>query len=253
LSQSLSADASVQFNAWGQPVGPAVPGWTPRERPRREVLQGSLCRLEPLDLARHVEPLFAAICQDASRWTYLPLAMPAAPSGLAAYLEAANAGPAPRFQTFVIRSVDGAETLGTASFMRIDPDHGSIEVGFVVYGAALAQSPAATEAQYLMARHVFEDLGYRRHEWKCNALNAASRQAAVRLGFRFEGVFRNAMVAQGKSRDTAWFAMTDADWALVKPRQEAWLAPENFDAHRRQRLRLSALISDLWDGTQPVG
>jgi predicted cupin superfamily sugar epimerase/RimJ/RimL family protein N-acetyltransferase len=236
------------------PLGPALPAWRARARPDRRTLVGRLCRLEAYDAQRHVQPLFDALADNRGRWTYLPQSEPATPDQLALILEATNAGDAPAYQTYVICEAHSDVVLGMASYMRIDPANGSIEVGFVVYGEALQRSAAATEAQYLMARHIFDDLGYRRYEWKCNALNVASRSAAVRLGFRYEGVFRNAMVAQGHSRDTAWFAVTDDDWRHVKPRLEAWLASDNFDENGRQRQSLTNDMLHLWgeQEAQPI-
>ncbi len=139
--------------------------------------------------------------------------------------------------------VDNATNLpvGQASYLRIEPAHRSIEVGHIIFTPALQRSPGATEAMYLMARHVFNDLGYRRYEWKCNALNQPSRRAALRLGFTFEGIFRQHMIVKGRNRDTAWFSMLDSEWPQLQSNLEQWLAPSNFDAAGRQRLSLSHL------------
>ncbi|VAW07153.1 Acetyltransferase, GNAT family, partial [hydrothermal vent metagenome] len=136
------------------------------------------------------------------------------------------------------RAVDTGAVLGMASYMRIRPEAGSVEIGCIVFSGALQKTPAATEAMYLMARHIFDDLGYRRYEWKCNDENAASKSAAERLGFQFEGVFRQDMVVKGENRDTAWFSVLDSEWPEVKAGLNAWLAPENFDADGRQRRSL---------------
>lgn len=224
------------------PLGRPLSGWTTRPWPPRQRLDGKHVRLEPLDCAVHGEALFAAVCGDPALWTYLPHPMPTSAAQLTQALAAANAGPQPLFQTLIICDQASGAVLGMISQMRIDPANGSIEVGFVLYGPKLARSRGATEAQALLARHVFEDLGYRRYEWKCNGLNAASRQAAVRLGFRYEGVFRNAMVAQGRNRDTAWYAMTDADWPHIGPVLDAWLADANFEADGCQRQSLTAMM-----------
>jgi RimJ/RimL family protein N-acetyltransferase len=183
------------------------------------------------------------VCADPALWLYLPFECPDSVAALADLLARTNAGEAPHYQTFVILDPEGSQPLGIASFMRVDPAHGSLEVGFVVYGPQLQRTVAATEAQALLAAHVFDDLGYRRYEWKCNALNAASRRAAERLGFQFEGVFRNAGVVKGRSRDTAWYALTDADWPSVRAAFAAWLAPENIGPDGVARQPLTALRS----------
>jgi RimJ/RimL family protein N-acetyltransferase len=133
---------------------------------------------------------------------------------------------------------------GLASYLRVTPELGVIEIGHIWFGVSLQRTTAATEAIYLLARHAFDDLGYRRLEWKCNALNAASRRAAERFGFRFEGVFRNHMVVKGRNRDTAWYAITDAEWAVIRLGYEAWLAPDNFAPDSRQKRSLRELIGD---------
>jgi len=148
-------------------------------------------------------------------------------------------GDDPLFHT--ITDTDSNRPLGVASFMRIEPAHGCIEVGNISYSPPLQRTPGATEAMYLMARRAFDELGYRRYEWKCNALNAPSRRAALRLGFTFEGTFRNHLVVKGRNRDTSWYAMTDDDWPQIKANFETWLAPDNFDAQGQQIRSLSAL------------
>lgn len=142
---------------------------------------------------------------------------------------------------FAIVDPRSGGALGYASFLRIEPNHRVIEVGSIVYSPALQRTPGATEAMYLMSRYVFEQLGYRRYEWKCHALNERSRRAALRLGFQFEGIFRQHMIVKGRNRDTAWFSMLDREWPERKQNFERWLAPENFDAHGRQQVSLSAL------------
>ena len=142
---------------------------------------------------------------------------------------------------FAIEEVENNRAVGIASYMRIEPAHRVIEVGGIVFSPELQRKPGATEAMYLMARHVFEDLGYRRYEWKCDALNAPSRRAALRLGFTFEGIFRAHMIIKGRNRDTAWFSITDSEWPARKAAFEAWLAPSNFDSHGKQKQSLSAL------------
>jgi len=234
---------TAEVNHLGQPVGFAVDGWTPRRPPPRAAMEGRLCRLEPLDPGRHAAELFAANSEDRDgrMWTYLPSGPFA---DFAAYLAALHAAAAnPERLTYAI--VDGAteKALGVASYLNIEPSAGSIEVGAIAYAPRLQRTAAATEAMYLMMRRVFDALGYRRYEWKCNALNAASLAAALRLGFRFEGIFHQADVVKGRNRDTAWFSITDAEWPALKAAFARWLDPGNFDGDGRQRLSLSELTA----------
>jgi RimJ/RimL family protein N-acetyltransferase len=221
----------------GQPVGKAVPGWTPRATPDRATLVGSSCRLEQLDPDRHAEPLFAADRLDArgESWTYLSYGPFADLAAYRKWVEQVSSREDPRF--YAILDAAGV-AVGVASLLRIDPEMGSMEVGHLHFSPALQRSRAATEAQYLLMRHAFDDLGYRRYEWKCDALNAPSRAAAERLGFRHEGVFRQAAVVKGRNRDTAWYSIVDTEWPAVRERLTTWLASENFDAQGRQRRSL---------------
>lgn len=228
-------------NELGQPIGAPVPGWTPRPLPSRTSLQGRFCRLEALDADRHAAALFAANSEDREgrMWTYLPSGpYPDFASYLAASRAAAVNGERP---TFAIVDAASGEAVGVASYLNIKPAPGSIEVGALAYSPALQRRPAATEAMFLMMRRVFDECEYRRYEWKTNSHNAASRAAALRLGFQFEGIFRQADVVKGHNRDTAWFAMTDGDWPTLKEALERWLDPDNFDGEGRQRVSLSAL------------
>ncbi len=147
--------------------------------------------------------------------------------------------------TEVFRDRASGKVVGMANYMRADPANGVVEVGSVAHGAAMARSPLSTEAHYLMAKHVFEDLGYRRYEWKCHSENAASRKTALRLGFSFEGIFRQHMISKGGNRDTAWFSMIDSEWPLLNAAFENWLSPDNFDADGRQKRRLEDIRADL--------
>jgi RimJ/RimL family protein N-acetyltransferase len=221
----------------GSMLGPVVDA-TPGRRPERIVLPGGDVDLEPLDAARHGDALFAAMGPGHDElWTYMfdgPFADRAA-------FDAALAKSSDSTDPFFFAIVDKTtgRAAGRAALMRIEPAHRVIEVGSIVFAPALQRTRGATEAMYLLARHVFEDLGYRRYEWKCNALNDASRAAAARLGFTFEGVFRAHMIVKGRSRDTAWFSMLDSEWPAIKARFERWLAPHNFDAAGRQRHQLN--------------
>ncbi len=232
-----------RVNRYGQPIGDAVLNWTAPPAPPREVIGGVRCVLEPLDLARHGDALYDANARgDGSNWTYLFAEPPDSREAYLAYMRESFTGDDPRCFAIVERASGLA--VGVASYMRIVPAHGCIEVGHINFSPALQRTPIATEAMYLMMRHVFA-LGYRRYEWKCDALNAPSRAAAQRLGFSFEGVFRKAIVYKGRNRDTAWYSVTDADWPAVRASFEQWLAPENFDAHGSQRVQLRWLTAPL--------
>jgi RimJ/RimL family protein N-acetyltransferase len=232
------------LNDLGQPIGFPLPDWIPPLTPPRESQIGRYCRLEPLDSQHHAAPLFAAQAADplGQSWTYL--AYGPFPT-LAAYTDWMNStclGSDPLFFA-IIDAIDGQPT-GVASYLRITPASGSIEVGHLHYTSRLQRSRAATEAMFLMMEQAFS-LGYRRYEWKCDALNAPSRAAAQRLGFSYEGIFRQATVYKGRNRDTAWYSVIDSEWPALSEAFCTWLAPENFDDAGKQRSRLSAL-------TQPI-
>jgi RimJ/RimL family protein N-acetyltransferase len=207
--------------------------WTPRETPGLVVLAGARVRLEPLDWARHGAGLFAAVggAANADIWTWMPVGPFLEPDKLQVFL--ATSAMRDGWRCMVVRRFRDDAIVGMCAYMRIREAHGSAEIGCVAFGPELRRTPEATEALALMAGHVF-DLGYRRYEWKCNELNLASKRAAVRFGFLFEGIFRNDMVAKGQSRDTAWYALTDADWPRVKAALAGWLAPDNFAADGAQ-------------------
>lgn len=210
--------------------------WTPRPRPERVVLAGRYVRLEPLDPARHGGDLLAAAQSDPGRFRYLFEDPADDPAAFDAWLSRASASPDPMFWAVVDPATGRA--LGRQSLMRIEPAHGVIEIGNILWGPGLAGTGGATEALALHATYVFDTLGYRRFEWKCHNANAPSKQAALRFGFTFEGVFRQHMVHKGANRDTAWFAMIDTDWPALRARFQAWLDPANFDPDGRQRRRL---------------
>jgi RimJ/RimL family protein N-acetyltransferase len=218
----------------------ALADWTPRPRPARTALEGRYCRLEPLDPVRHGDDLFAASMAPgaAERFRYL-FDVPLDRAAFAGWLERAAASDDPLFQAVI--DLASGRCQGRQTFMRITPEHGVVEIGNILWGPAIARGRVATEALFLAARHVFDELGYRRFEWKCNLRNEPSMRAARRFGFAFEGVFRSHMVVKGENRDTAWFAMTDADWPALRARFERWLDPANFDADGRQRARLADL------------
>jgi len=227
-------------NPLGQPVGDAVPDWRPPPRPPGEPMSGRWCRIERLDPGRHAEPLFEANQLDAQQrnWTYLPYGPFDSLAAYRRWMEAYCRGDDPMFHA-VIDAASG-RAAGVASYLRINPAHGSIEVGHINYSPLLQKRPAATEAMYLMMRRAF-DLGYRRCEWKCDALNDSSRAAAQRLGFTPEGVFRQAMIVKGRNRDTAWYSVIDTEWPALRRALEAWLDAGNFDDQGRQKRRLTEL------------
>jgi RimJ/RimL family protein N-acetyltransferase len=218
------------INELGQPVGFSLQDWRHRQRPSLTPMRGRSCDVVQLDPAQHGPDLFAAAQLDAEgrNWTYLPVGPFEHYEDFRAWLERAVADPERVFYA----AIDGksGRAIGVASYLRIDLAGGSIEVGHVYYSPLLQRTPAATEAMYLMMRRVLDELGYRRCEWKCDALNAPSRAAAERLGFRFEGIFRQATVYKQRSRDTAWYSIIDSEWAALKAAFERWLAPDNFNA-----------------------
>ena len=233
-------------NSLGQPIGFPVAGWTARPRPLRTPMVGRACRVEPLDVARHAAELWQAYgdaVQQARNWTYLGTEPFAGFAGYRAWLERVAAGDDPLYHAVV--EAQGGKAVGVATFMRIDPANGVIEIGAINCSPRLQRTTAATEAMYLMMRRVFDELGYRRYEWKCDSLNAPSRAAARRYGFRFEGVFRQAMVTKGRNRDTAWYSIVDVEWPAIKAAFERWLDPANFDAAGRQRTSLTTFTGPL--------
>jgi RimJ/RimL family protein N-acetyltransferase len=217
-----------------QPVGPPVDACSARE-PKAVVLKGRFGRVEKLDPSRHCSDLWRALTGHDQIWTYMAYGPFADAAAFGLWLEARAAISDP-FSYVVIDNADHA--CGIITLTAVRPEMRVIEVGSILLSPALQRTSLATEAQYLLARYAFETLGYRRYEWKCDAHNAASRRAAVRLGFNFEGLFRQHMIVKGRNRDTAWYAMLDTEWASQKLAFERWLAPENFDADGRQKSRL---------------
>jgi RimJ/RimL family protein N-acetyltransferase len=222
-----------------------MPGldWKPARRPERAPLEGETVRLEPVDPGRHAGDLFAASEGAPALWDYLAYGPFPNQHVFTEWLEERAASEDPLFYAVVDR--DSGAARGMASLMRIKPEHGVIEVGHIWFAPVLQRTRQATEAIYLLARHVFDDLGYRRFEWKCDSLNQPSRRAAERFGFVFEGVFRQHMVIKDRNRDTAWFSIVDGEWPVVRAAFEAWLAPENFDGEGQQRKSLSEIRDGL--------
>lgn len=215
-------------------IGPEVESH-PAKRPDRVVLQGRYVRLEPLSLTAHGDDLWFGVggLDKAGLWDYMPDGPFADRAALDSALEAKAASEDPFF--FAILDAYSGRALGCASLMRIDPKNRVIEVGGIMYSPALQRTRGATEAMYLMARYAFEELGNRRYEWKCNSFNEPSRRAALRLGFQYEGTFRQHMIIKGRNRDTAWFSMLDSEWPARKAAFERWLDPANFDAAGQQK------------------
>jgi RimJ/RimL family protein N-acetyltransferase len=238
------SDGAAHRNHLGQPVGAPVPGWSPRPSPPRTAMAGRFCTVEPLDPARHAARLFAAYAEDSEGrlWTYLPRGPYATLDEYRSWAEAAQRGDDPLVHA-IIDNASGAP-VGTASYLRIEPSIGVIEVGSITYSPRLQRRPAATEAMYLMMRRVFDELGYRRYEWKCDSLNQPSRDAALRLGFRYEGLFRQASMTRGRNRDTAWFSVIDKEWPALRAAFEGWLDPANFAADGTQRRSLASFRSN---------
>lgn len=217
----------------------SLPEWKPVPLPLREPLYGHTVMLEPLDAELHAADLWEAVNRHDDIWQWLFDGPFATESDLTEDITRKQSATDRVFYAIISAEIGAA--AGYASYMRMDPANGVIEVGSILLAPSLQRTTAATEAMYLMAKHIFEDLGYRRYEWKCNADNAPSRRAAERLGFTFEGIFRQHMVVKGRNRDTAWFSMLDKEWPARKRTFEAWLAEENFDAEGRQRKTLEQL------------
>ena len=230
-------------NHLGQPVGAPVPDWTPRPLPPRTAMAGRFATVEPLGAERHAADLFDANAEDREgrNWTYYPYGPFAALAEYRAWIAGACADPHRLFHA--IRDNATGRAVGVAAYINAQPAVGVVEIGSLVFSARLQRRPAASEAMYLMMRRVFDELGYRRYEWKCDSLNAPSRAAAERLGFRYEGLFRQATITRGRNRDTAWFSIIDREWPALRAAFERWLDPANFDAAGQQRRSLASLRS----------
>jgi len=244
-AQPSGEPTDEHVNTHGQRVGAVVAGWTPRPRPEPVVLTGTHVRLEPLATSQ-APALHAALCgpDDRALWTYRPTDPPADVPGMVALVEAQLA--VPDLVTLTIVPT-GGEPSGFASLMRIDPATGQVEIGGVLWARALQRTTATTEAVHLAMAHAFDDLGYRRFEWKCDSFNEPSQRAAARLGFVWEGRFRHHMITKGRNRDTDWFSVTDDEWPAVRAAHRAWLDEGNFDGEGRQRRSLSELTAPLRD------
>ena len=212
--------------------------WTPRPRPARTLLDGRYVTIAPFDAPAHQSGLFqaSAVSDADQRFTWLSETPTADQSAFAQWFDMAAASEDPLF--FVVIDKATQQVAGRQTLMRMDPANGVVEIGNIYWGPLIARRPAATEALYLFARHIFDDLGYRRFEWKCNDDNGPSKRAALRFGFQYEGLFRQHLIVKGLNRDTAWFAMIDKDWPALRTAYQAWLDPSNFDETGSQRRRL---------------
>jgi len=238
-----TANDTHRFNEYGQPIGFALPDWKAPPFPPHTTLAGRYCRLEPLDAAKHARDVFEAQLEDqkGERWTYLFHGPYTEFAVYERWAQEAQGSRDPQF--YAVVDAASHRAVGTATYMRIEPRHGVIEVGNIYFSPRLAQTRAATEALYLFISNAFA-LGYRRFEWKCDSCNLPSRAAATRFGFTYEGTFRQAIVNKGRNRDTTWFAIIDQDWnGGLKDAYLRWLEPANFDAAGRQKLRLSELTA----------
>ncbi|OBR63769.1 acetyltransferase [Paenibacillus oryzae] len=229
----------MRYNQFNQPIGDPVPNAAQHgQLPDIKKLSGAYCFLEKLNAEKHLDDLYKVYGPDSplENWTYLSMEPVQSKSEVKELLIKREASADPYYLTIINKQTN--EAVGTFALMRIDPVNRSIEVGWVVYSNQLKRTRIATEAQYLLAKYVFEELEYRRYEWKCDSLNQPSRNAALRLGFTYEGTFRNAVIYKDRSRDTAWFSILDTEWPEIKARFEAWLAEDNFDEAGNQRRSL---------------
>ncbi|PID62506.1 MAG: GNAT family N-acetyltransferase [Gammaproteobacteria bacterium] len=226
------------INQHSQPIGEPVPHWQGAKRPEKITLTGKFCRLEPLNADQHAADLYAAFALDKAGklWTYMPTDPFDSEAEVKTWVAHNASLDDPLFYAIVDKQSDKA--VGVAAYLRINPASGCIEVGHLTFSPLLQRTPLATEAMFLMMQYAFDILGYRRYEWKCDSLNSASCKAAKRLGFQFEGTFRQALVYKGRNRDTAWFAIIDKDWQILKKRFLSWLSADNFTANGQQHRRL---------------
>lgn len=231
----------TQTTSIDQPIGESVPDWQPAPPPPDTPMVGSYCRLERVEASRHLIDLWDAFAGHDELWTYMPFGPFANEDEFAEVLDIYEQWDGLKGFTIID---EAGKAVGLAAYLRMAPSDGSIEVGAIVYAPSLQQTTAATEAMYLMAKRAF-DCGYRRYEWKCDSLNAPSQLAAARLGFTYEGIFRQALVYKGRNRDTAWYSIIDREWSTVGRAMELWLRSDNFDGDGRQLRSLAAIRSRL--------
>lgn len=249
MYHEISSDIQVLFkknyhmnkhNEYGQPIGFSVEDWDIKKKPdSKKILVGRLCQLEPLIIEKHAESLHQIFWETPSSasWTYLPYGPFHQQEELILWMNKILNEEGT--QMYAIIDKASKKPIGLSGYLRINPEHGVIEVGHLHFSSRLKKTPLATEAMYLMMHYVFEELGYRRYEWKCHSLNEASKNAALRLGFQFEGIFRQSNVFKGHNRDTAWFSILDHEWPSLKENFESWLQPNNFDENGQQKRKLN--------------
>ncbi|POM66666.1 Gcn5-related n-acetyltransferase [Phytophthora palmivora] len=243
---TISGNSAPTLNEFGQPVGFALKDWCPPPFPPHKTLTGRYCSIEPLKADCHAQDVWNAQADDPSgaRWTYLPNGPFSSLEEFETWCRNGEHSTDPQFYAVVVNG----RAVGVVAYLRIVPNHGVIEIGHIYYSSQLAKTRAATEAMYLLAVNAFQ-LGYRRYEWKCDSLNLPSRNAAARLGFTYEGTFRQLIVYKGRNRDTSWFSITDGDWnGGLKSAYERWLEPNNFDENGQQKLKLSELTASFVHG-----
>ena len=235
-------------NELNQPIGDALPNWEAALFPKTDKMEGSFCDVELLDKDKHVKDLFEAFQHDkeSKTWTYMGCGPFTYYAEFENWVEV-NSDLYDQVYYAIVEKKTG-KAIGFASYMRIQEAVGVIEVGSIAYSPLLQRTPVATEAMYLMMKQAFEVFGYRRYEWKCDSLNAASRRAAERYGFTYEGLFRQALVYRGRNRDTAWYSILDHEWSALKSAYQSWLSPNNFDDDGQQKEKLSSLISKMREG-----
>lgn len=240
-------------NNLGQPIGNDVVNWQPARVPPHTSMRGRLCRLEPLDAERHAQDLFDEFSrdEDGGLWTYMVVGPFASFTAFRDWLVPASKTTDPLF--YAVVEAETGHAVGLAAYLRIKPESGVIEVGSISYSPRLQRTAMATETMFLMMQRVFDELGYRRYEWKCDSLNSASRRAAERLGFKYEGSFEQALVYKGRNRDTAWYSMLDRDWPAAKNAYLQWLDADNFDAGGRQKRKLEDLATAEFDRNDDPG
>lgn len=231
-----------QINHLKQTVGHSLTQWKECARPSTKPMTGEYCTVTKLDSSAHTESLFRAFsaAEDEADWTYLPYGPFKDEADFKNWLDIQCASQDPLF--YAVIDNQSGQAVGLASYLRIEPTVGVIEVGHIHFSSALQKTPMATETMYLMMRHVFDELGYRRYEWKCDFCNEGSKRAAIRLGFTYEGMFRQATIYKQRNRDTAWFSILDSEWPKQKAAFERWLKPYNFDRNNRQHCNLQACL-----------
>jgi len=237
----------MRVNELGQPVGDEVAGWGGADRPSRAPMEGRYCRIEPLDVERHLADLYEAYSEDSDGklWTYMVDGPFGSIDELRNWMEPSCASDDPLFHAIV--DLAAGKAAGMAAYMRISPGIGVIEVGSIAYSTRLQRTPVATEAMFLMMQRVFNELGYRRYEWKCDSLNEASCRAAERLGFTFDGIFKQSVVYKDRNRDTAWYSILDHRWPAIEKAYVSWLDADNFDEDGQQKRNLRQLIASEQD------